>query len=434
MKASIFCLVFTVQFLIYNQSSAQTLYFPTQNNWDTVAPASLGWCNQYIDTLFTYLNSNKTKAFVLLKDGKIAIEKYFGGFTKDSVWYWASAGKSLTSFMIGIAQQEGLMSINDSTVQYLGSGFTSCAASDENEITIRHQLTMTTGLDDGVPDNHCTLDSCLIYKAQAGSRWAYHNAPYTLLDSVMEVATGQSLNGYLFSKLNATGISGVFLPSGYNHIFYSKPRSMARFGLLMNAGGVWDGNIIMTDTGYFNQMTSTSQALNASYGYLWWLNGKSSYMLPQTQFTFQGMLFPNAPSDMYAALGKNGQIINVVPSQNLVVIRMGETASAGNSVPTAFNDSIWGLLNQIICNAGSIQSISASDFELYPNPTKTTAVLKSKQGIDKLEICSVTGEVMQTFNKVPTTFVLPKLPAGVYFLKAYIYKSVFNFRFICVED
>ncbi|MEZ5069123.1 MAG: hypothetical protein R2847_11860 [Bacteroidia bacterium] len=38
---------------------------------------------------------------------------------------------------------------------------------------------MTSGLDDGVPDNHCTYDSCLVYLADAGTRWAYHNAPYT---------------------------------------------------------------------------------------------------------------------------------------------------------------------------------------------------------------------------------------------------------------
>ncbi len=41
---------------------------------------------------------------------------------------------------------------------------------------------MTTGLDDGVPDVDCMLPSCMIYKADAGTRWAYHNAPYTILD------------------------------------------------------------------------------------------------------------------------------------------------------------------------------------------------------------------------------------------------------------
>ena len=55
---------------------------------------------------------------------------------------------------------------------------------------------------------------------------------------------------------------------------------MARFGLLILNNGNWDGNQIMTDTNYFNQMLNSSQSLNESYGYLWWLNGKTSYMLP----------------------------------------------------------------------------------------------------------------------------------------------------------
>ena len=50
---------------------------------------------------------------------------------------------------------------------------------------------------------------------------------------------------------------------------------MARFGLLILNKGNWDGNQIMTDTNYFNQMLNSSQSLNESYGYLWWLNGKT---------------------------------------------------------------------------------------------------------------------------------------------------------------
>src|SRR5690606_4649220 len=209
-----------------------------------------------------YLESKNTKSFIVLKDGKIVIEKYFGTFTQDSLWYWASAGKTLTAFMVGIAQQENYLSINDTTSKYLGQGWTNCTTSQEEKITIRNQLTMTTGLDDGVPDNHCTLDTCLNYIADAGTRWAYHNAPYTLLDEVIASATGQTLNAYTNQKLKIpTGITGTFAPSGYNNVFISKARSMARFGLLILNKGNWNGNPIMTDTTYFNQMVNTSQSL-----------------------------------------------------------------------------------------------------------------------------------------------------------------------------
>jgi hypothetical protein len=77
------------------KTDAQALYFPpiAGNTWDTLSPAALGWCSSGIDSLYDYLGQRNTKAFILLKDGKIVLERYFGSFTVDSLWYWASAGK-----------------------------------------------------------------------------------------------------------------------------------------------------------------------------------------------------------------------------------------------------------------------------------------------------------------------------------------------------
>ena len=186
-------------FLSFGKIHAQSLYFPplTGNAWETLPPDSLGYCEDKIQDLYDLLETNNTKAFLLLKDGKIVLEKYFGTFTQDSVWYWASAGKSMTACLVGIAQQENLLDINDQTSDYLGTGWTSAPPDKEALITVRNQLTMSSGLDDGVPDVYCTLDTCLVYKADAGIRWAYHNAPYTLLDQVIESVSGQNFN--LFS-------------------------------------------------------------------------------------------------------------------------------------------------------------------------------------------------------------------------------------------
>ncbi|MFM7725488.1 MAG: serine hydrolase domain-containing protein, partial [Flavobacteriales bacterium] len=224
-------------------ASSQSLYFPplTGSQWDTVSTQSLGWCRPPLDSLLDYLGQNNTKAFILLKDGKIALERYYGTFTVDSAWYWASAGKGLTAFLTGIAKQEGLIDLNDSTSKYLGTGWTSCTAQQEGRIKVIHQLTMTTGLDDGVADVYCTDDTCLRYLADPGTRWAYHNGPYTLLDGVLQTATGRTINQYFNQKVSVfTGITGAYFPSGYNNVFVSKPRSMARFGLLMLNRGIWD--------------------------------------------------------------------------------------------------------------------------------------------------------------------------------------------------
>ncbi|MBK9012904.1 MAG: beta-lactamase family protein [Saprospiraceae bacterium] len=168
--------------LSFGKFNAQSLYFPplTGNAWETLSPDSLGWCDDNIQELYDLLETNNTKAFLLLKDGRIVLEKYFGTFTQDSAWYWASAGKSMTASLVGIAQQDGLLDINDPSSDYLDTGWTACPPDKEALITIRHQLTMTSGLDDGVPDHYCTLDTCLQYLADAGTRWAYHNGPLHL--------------------------------------------------------------------------------------------------------------------------------------------------------------------------------------------------------------------------------------------------------------
>ena len=330
---------------------AITMYFPPvgSTDWQTTSVSSLGWNETLLNELYTYLQQKNTKAFIILKNGKVVSERYFGTFTADSIWYWASAGKTATAMLVGIARQEGLLNINNKSSQYLGTGWTSLPIAKENLITIRNQLTMTTGLDDGVPDDDCTLPSCLIYKSDAGNRWAYHNAPYTLLDKVVENATGMTYNNYFQQKIrNRIGMNGLWAPSGYNNVYFSNARSMARFGLLMLNKGKWDQDVIVSDSNYFNAQVNTSQNFNLSYGYLTWLNGKASHMLPTVQNIFSGMMVPNGPADMYAALGKNDQKIYVVPSQNLVVIRMGESAGNLQLALSSFDNELWGKLKSII--------------------------------------------------------------------------------------
>lgn len=414
---------------------AQNLYFPPSSDttWETISPTSLGWCTSEIDTLFKFLASTNTKAFLVLKDGRIAIEQYFGTFTRDSLWYWASAGKTLTAFVVGIAQQEGFLRLSDATSQYLGVGWTSCPPDKERLITIEHQLTMTSGLNDTVPDPHCTLPSCLQYLADAGTRWAYHNAPYTLLHRVVENATGLSFNQYFAEKIkNRIGMNGLWVPSGYNTIYISNARSMARFGLLMLNHGIWNTDTLMRDTSYFRRMTNTSQSLNLSYGYLTWLNGKDSYMLPRTQFVFPGPLAPHAPLDMYAAIGKNGQILNVIPSQQLVVVRLGNAQGSSPEVPTVYVNKIWRHLNRVICNQTAVEEGGSTPntfavLQNYPNPFNPTTTIRfslPQRSHVTLKVFDILGKEVATLvdgdlnpGEHSVVFNATKLPSGVYFYR-----------------
>jgi CubicO group peptidase (beta-lactamase class C family) len=357
-------------------AKAQQLYFPPANNfeWEKVSPESLNWCAEKTDTLYTFLESRNTKAFIVLKDGKIALEQYFGTFTSDSLWYWASAGKTLTSMLVGIAQEEGYLAIDSAVSKYLGQDWTTCLSEKESLIKVKNQLSMTTGLNDTDVDPDCTLPSCLTYKADAGTRWAYHNAPYTILDQVIGNATGIDFSTYFYTRIrNKTGMNGLWFTLDYNNIYFSTARSMAKYGLLLQAKGIWDGQPVISDTSYFDAMVNSSQGMNVSYGYLTWLNGKETYMLPQSQFVFQGPLCPDAPLDMYAAMGKNGQLINVVPSKGLVLVRMGDAPDNQYELANIFNNEIWKLLNEVICNTHGLNEEvnTVKEFGIFPNPAST---------------------------------------------------------------
>jgi CubicO group peptidase (beta-lactamase class C family) len=340
-----------------NPPVTETIYFPPTGTteWATVAPESLGWKTVNLQALYDYLQQQDTRAFLVLKNGKIVLEQYFGqnvqgtaAFNQNSLWYWASASKTLTSFIVGKAQQEGFLNISNKTSQYLGAGWTSEPLAKENLITVRHQLTMTSGLDDDGGNADDTSSSALVYKADAGTRWAYHNAPYILLQTVVINATGQSFTNYFDAKLKSKiGMDGQWIPNGYENIYWSTARSMARFGILIQAKAKWDGVDVLGDSAYLNTAINTSQNINLSYGYLWWLNGKTSYMAPQSQIIFPGYVTSSAPADMFAAMGKNGQLINIISSKGLVVVRMGNTVNTG-LVSIDLQEGIWQKLNAVM--------------------------------------------------------------------------------------
>lgn len=334
-----------------------TLYFPPldSDEWETISPNTLNWNTTALDQLLRYLEDNNTRAFIVLKDGKMVIEEYFGDnfletadFDQNSKWYWASAGKTITATLVGIAQQEGFIDITHPTSDYLGTGWTSLNSDKEALITLKHQLSMTTGLSYNTNDLGCTLPACLTYGTDAGQQWYYHNAPYTLLKDVLENATGMDYNDYTHQKLESQiGMNGQWIAQGENNVYWSSARDMARFGLLMLNKGKWDDTAVLADTNNYNQMRSSSQNLNPSYGYLWWLNGKSSIILPSFTSSVNASLAANAPEDLIAGMGKNGQFVEVIPSQNLVVIRMGE-APDNALVPILFHDEMWEKISLVL--------------------------------------------------------------------------------------
>ncbi|TAE30890.1 MAG: class C beta-lactamase-related serine hydrolase [Candidatus Kapaibacterium sp.] len=327
---------------------ADSLYFPptTSNAWETTSLSSLGWNQSGAQPLKDFLAQKNTKSFMILVNGRIVMEEYFDGHTPTETWEWNSAGKTLVTAAVGIAQQENLLNINTRVSQYLGTGWTSQPIAKENLITSRHLLTMTSGINDA---SELVIVSNLTYLADAGTRWSYHNVFQRLMDIVARTSN-QSYEAYFTTKLkNKLGMDGFWNNGIIFKVYHSNTRSMARFGLLALNKGKWNNEQIVNEA-FFNESITSSQSINPAYGYLWWLNGKTSYMVPGSQRVFQGALVPSAPSDMYAAMGAKDQRIYIIPSKKMIVIRMGNASDPANPnfAVSGFDNALWEKVNAMI--------------------------------------------------------------------------------------
>jgi CubicO group peptidase (beta-lactamase class C family) len=331
-----------------SQVTTEEMYFPPigSNDWEVKSISSLGWNQSAVQPLKNFLTQMNTKSFMILVDGRIVMEEYFDGHDATKTWEWNSAGKTLVATTTGIAQQEGFLNYNNKVSDYLGNEWTSMPIAKEDLIRVKNLLTMTSGNDD---TKQYMIKSNLTYVADAGTRWAYSNIFQKLTDVVAN-SSGQTFENYFNTKLkNKIGMDGYWNFGPIFTIYQSTTRSMARFGILALNNGKWKADQVCNET-FFKESTSTSQSINPSYGYLWWLNGKEKFMIPSEQNLYQGQLIPNAPVDMFAAMGANDQRIYVIPSKKMVVIRMGNASDPDNPnfAVSGFDTELWGKINELI--------------------------------------------------------------------------------------
>ncbi|MFA9290520.1 MAG: serine hydrolase domain-containing protein [Solirubrobacteraceae bacterium] len=324
-----------------------SLYFPSNSNtnWETTSITILGWNQNEVQPLKDFLIQKNTKSFIILVNGRIVMEEYFNRHTATDTWQWNSAGKTLIGTTTGVAQQENLLDVSNKASDYLGTGWTNITLAKENLIKVINLLTMTTGIDD---TKQLVTKQNLTYIADAGTRWAYGNV-FQKLTEVIANASNQPFETYFNNKLkNKIGMDGSWNFGTIFTIYGSTTRSMARFGLLALNKGKWSNETIINEN-FFNSSISTSQTINPSYGYFWWLNGKTSYMIPKEQTIYSGVLIPKAPADMFTAMGAAEQRIYVIPSKKMVIVRMGEASDPTNPDFTVskFDNLLWEKINAV---------------------------------------------------------------------------------------
>lgn len=358
---------------------------------------------------------------MVLKDGKIVLEKYFGTFTVDSPHIWNSASKSLTATLIGITQEKGLINIDSPVSNYIGTGWTSATPAQEDSITLLNLLTMTSGLNP-LPSGCANTDTnigCLTYLVPAGTQWTYHTGAYRKLENVLSDASGLNYDVLTQNYVGtATGMTGLWIQGE----FASTPRTAARFGLLTLNHEIWAGDTLMHDTAYYSAMTNTSQIYNLSYGYLWWLNGKASYMLPSSQAVTPGSLIPNGPADMLCALGKNDQKIYVIPSTNMVVVRMGNAADSSTDASSAFDNELWAYIDSLdscsIINTEINGPVYDNTLHIYPDPANDVLYIQSERNslFGDIVFTNMLGEVVANYP-FAAQINISRLPAAIYIVR-----------------
>jgi CubicO group peptidase (beta-lactamase class C family) len=328
-----------------------TQYFPPVAGaaWETITPAALGWNATALESALTWLGEQNTTAVVILWRGRIVAERYWDGWGPTTPGPNFSAGKVITGHLVGELAAAGAFALDDPVSSVVGAGWSRAAAPDESAVTIRHLLRMASGLDDS------------LYAATTrGDTFFYNNPAYYQLFDVLQAATGQTMAQLTAARLwNRIGMQNAFwLPNtdtgepGFIH--FSSARDFARFGLLALNGGVWNGTAIHPDSQFLRASRQPSGTTNASYGYLWWLNGQSSHRTPGSWLlpTRTGPLFPGAPTDLAAALGLDDKKLYVVPSLDLVVVRLGPRAEVSGTQSLAaislFDTEFWARLQPAI--------------------------------------------------------------------------------------
>lgn len=318
-------------------ATGDTYYYPplTGTTWETISPEELGWDTAKLDELSSYVESNNSSAFIILHKGKIVLEKYWLGTSATSSFRIFSASKSIAAFLTGVAEEQGKLQLDDAVSDYLGTGWSNATPAQEGQITIRHLITMTSGLTEG-----------LAYEADPGTKWYYNTLAYHKIYQVLAAAVGKSNDAYTQELLwGAIGMQNSFWDTepGGGPSMSCSGRDMARFGLMILSEGSWNGTPVLDNPAYFDGMLNPAQDLNRAYGYLWWLNGHESFLLPGTDGTvYNGPLVANAPSDLVAALGFGDKKIYVVKSEDLVVIRHGAPSNAPVTYALSnFDNEIW---------------------------------------------------------------------------------------------
>jgi len=275
----------------------------------------------------TFLRDRGTYAFLVVRRDTLIFERYFAGRTRGSVETTFSISKSLVSLAVGLARDQGLLSVDEPITRLVPElrrrdpGFDS--------LTLGHLLTMTSGIrfkrskwpwgDEATAYYDPNLRSVAVARDLAeppGTRFQYNFYSPIVLGLALERATGRSLSETLaegvWSRIGALTDASWSLDSekrGFEKMesgFNATAIDLAKLGRLYARGGDWDGaRIVSEEWVRASTRPDTTAGRSPNYGYFWWLRPTEG------------------EATRYYAEGRFGQFVYVVPDRGLVIVRTG---------------------------------------------------------------------------------------------------------------
>jgi CubicO group peptidase (beta-lactamase class C family) len=301
--------------------------------------------------------SLRTRAVVVVQNGRLVAEKYAPGITRDMPLISWSVAKSVTSALIGILIDQGRLDLLAPAPipEWQKKGDLRAG------ITVNHLLTMSDGLrfheeyhSSPISDVNLMLftkPDCTAFAvsrpaaAEPGTVYNYSSGTPNILSRIMRIVINDDREYWAFPRrelFNKIGMRSAFFEADAAGNFlasanvYASARDFARFGLLYLNGGVWEGERILSEKWLKYTATPVTCYEKGGYGALFWLNRGEPDNPEDRPFT-------RLPRDLMMAQGYQGQFIVIVPSKKLVVVRLGMTTGGKFDIQTLVEDVIKAL-------------------------------------------------------------------------------------------
>jgi hypothetical protein len=277
-------------------------------------------------------NPVNTRAVVIVQNGQIIAEKYAPSFSMTTPLIGWSMTKTVTNGMVGVLVKQGKLNVMEP------APVAEWNDDDRNKITLNNLMQASSGLKwEELYAGPSDATNMLFRKADAGgfaaqskpeatpdTKWYYSSGTTNIISRIARHTIGdedyyQFAYREIFHKIGAYSMviepdaSGTFIGSSFS---YATARDWARYGLLYLNDGIWNGERIFPEGWVKYSTTPAKAAPYGEYGAQIWLNAGSKDDVTQKRFM-------DAPNDMYLMDGFEGQHVIMIPSRNLVIVRLG---------------------------------------------------------------------------------------------------------------